>query len=109
MYSNIHRNPGKSAGIVDMALCVESEDRGFKSLRRFLSFSYFLHQGMNIAQNIKNVMFLLLFVLLFFSSCCIKVKRPYHETYAPVICNHAPARPGGGRGIAEQMSRGFLH
>ena len=44
---------------------------------------------------------MLCFITIFFivfSSCRIKVKRPFHETYAPVICNHAPRPDGGGGG-----------
>ena len=51
------RNTGESAGIVDTVLCVESEGRGFESLQ-LIFFSSFLRQGLNIAHNIKNVMFL---------------------------------------------------
>ena len=59
MHCNIHRNPGENAGIVDTALCVESEGRRFEPLQRIFFFT-FLRQGLNIAQTIKNVMFLLL-------------------------------------------------
>ena len=65
MHSNIHRNPGESVGIVETALCVESESRWFESLQ-WIFFIPFLHQKLNSAQNIKNVMFLLLLLLLFF-------------------------------------------
>ena len=30
------------------------------------------------------------FITIIFSSCCIREKQPFHETYAPVICNHGP-------------------
>ena len=30
-----------------------------------------------------------MFLLLLFL-CCIKVERPFHQTSAPVICNHDP-------------------
>ena len=93
MDSNIHRTSGESAGIVATALRVEAEGRG-RVPPADLFFILFLRQGLNISQNIKNVMLLLLLFFITFSSCCIKVKRLFHESYAPVICNHGP-RPVG--------------
>ena len=42
MLSYIHRHPGERAGIVDTALCVETEGRGFQSL--FHTFMHSKHQ-----------------------------------------------------------------
>ena len=67
MHSNFHNNLAESAGtcIVDTALCLESEGRGFESLQRIF-LKYFLRQGKNITQNIITFMFLSLLFLFFF-------------------------------------------
>ena len=92
MHSNIHCN---AADIVDTALYIESEGCVFESLQ-LTFFHTFLRLGLYIGQNINNFMFLLLLFLLFLlclSSCCIKVKQPFHNNYTPVICKTTtPAR-----------------
>ena len=90
MHSNIHRNPVESAGIVDTALYVESEGRGFESNQRIL-FSYFFAPRPEYCSKHQKCY---VFITIIFSSCCIKVKRLFHETYAPVICNHGPQNWG---------------
>ena len=72
MHSNIHRDLGESAGIVDTALCVVLEGRGFQSLQRILFFILFAPRPEYCS---KHNFFII------FSSCCIKVKRAFHETY----------------------------
>ena len=62
----MHRKPSESAGIVDTVLCVESKGRGFESIQRISFFHTFLRQGLNIAQNINNVMFYYYYFNFFF-------------------------------------------
>ena len=86
MHSTIHSNPGESAGIVDTALCVESEGRGFESI----FFLYFFAQRPEYCSKHQKCYVFITIIFIIFSSCCINVKRLFHETYAPVICNHGP-------------------
>ena len=65
MHSNSHRNPGESAGIV-IRRCALNHKVVVLNPSSGSFFETFLRQGLNIAQNIKIVMFSLLLFLLFF-------------------------------------------
>ena len=67
MHSNTHFKTGESAGIVNTALCGESEGRGFEPVQQIFFHYTFIGQGLNThCSNIKNIKFLLLIFLLFF-------------------------------------------
>ena len=99
MHSNIYCKSDESADIVDMALCVESEECGFKPCQPVFFYSYFC-QGLNIA---KNMFLLLLFFHHVASNCSGHFMRIMHQSFVTT----AP-RPGGGLVIAGQISWGFL-
>ena len=65
MHSYIHRNPGESADIVDTALYVESEGRGFES-RTPIFFSYFYAPRSEYCSKHQQRYVLSLLFLLFF-------------------------------------------
>ena len=100
---------GESAGIVDTALCVESEGRGVEFLQRI--FSYFLAPRLEYCLK-HQICYVFITIIFIFSSLCINLKRLFHETYAPVICNHGPqiwGRAGDSRGDKRANEPGFFY